>query len=191
MLVLENQLAATNDTVEAVSLKAEKYDDALFEEVRQQLSSAIGEAMLVRIELDRLAATTDEKIDRATLRMAEIEALLTDEMDVTASVQLERLEELERALSELNPDQFVRHSDPTAGATINEVVMEATSSPFAASMTPVSSPTAEVAQAEPTPAPVAVPPAPPVSAPPAPAFSLPSLSLPTLPTLPTNPSASF
>jgi hypothetical protein len=44
--------------------------------------------------------------------MTEIEALLTDEMDVSAAVQLERLEELERAYAELNPDQFVRRSDP-------------------------------------------------------------------------------
>ena len=56
MLVLENQLAATNDAVEAVSLKAEKYDDALFEEVRQQLSSAIGEAMLAEVDADGLLA---------------------------------------------------------------------------------------------------------------------------------------
>ena len=44
--------------------------------------------------------------------MAEIEALLADEMDVSASVQLERLEELERALIALDPDQFVRKTDP-------------------------------------------------------------------------------
>ena len=70
--------------------------------------------MLVRIEIDRMAANTDEKLDKATLRMAEIEAQLADEMDVSAAVQLERLEELERAIVELNPDQFVRKTDPGA-----------------------------------------------------------------------------
>jgi hypothetical protein len=40
--------------------------------------------------------------------------LLTDEMDVSTAVQLERLEELERAFAELNPDQFVRRTDPGA-----------------------------------------------------------------------------
>ena len=54
-------------------------------------------------------------VGKSALRMAEIEALLTDEMDVSASVQLERLEELERALTALDPDQFVRKSDPNAG----------------------------------------------------------------------------
>jgi hypothetical protein len=47
--------------------------------------------------------------------MAEIEAMLADEMDVSASVQLERLEELERALTALDPDQFVRKNE--TGAT--------------------------------------------------------------------------
>ena len=44
----------------------------------------------------------------------EIESLLGDEMDVSASVQLERLDELERAISALDPDQFVRKVDPNA-----------------------------------------------------------------------------
>ena len=72
--------------------------------------------MLVRIEIDRVSATTDERLDRASLRMAEIESLLGDEMDVSATVQLERLDELERAISALDPDQFVRKVDPGANA---------------------------------------------------------------------------
>ena len=78
------------------------------------MSAAVGEAMLVRIEMDRVKDTLEEKFDKSALRMAEIEALLADEMDVSAAVQLERLEELERAIAELNPDQFVRKTDPTA-----------------------------------------------------------------------------
>ena len=34
--------------------------------MKDQLSAAVGEAMLVRIEIDRLASTTDEKLDKAT-----------------------------------------------------------------------------------------------------------------------------
>jgi hypothetical protein len=79
--------------------------------MKEQLSAAVGEAMLVRIEVDRVVAATDEKIGKSVLRMAEIEALLADEMDVSASVQLERLEELERALTALDPDQFMRKSE--------------------------------------------------------------------------------
>ncbi|MCX6541637.1 MAG: hypothetical protein NTX77_08550, partial [Actinobacteria bacterium] len=35
-------------------------------------------------------------------------------MDVNTAVQLERLEEIERALIELDPNQFVRKEDPNA-----------------------------------------------------------------------------
>ncbi len=117
MLELENTLLAHQDHLNRLTDEVGKIDDRAIIEVKEQLSAAIGEAMLVRIEIDRLAANTDEKIDKATLRMAEIEGLLSDEMDVSAAVQLERLEELERAVIELNPDQFVRKSDPGANTT--------------------------------------------------------------------------
>ena len=187
MLELENRLFATNDAIDAVRAKTESFDDSVFTEVREQLSSAVGEAMLVRIELDRLAGTTDEKLDRTNLRMAEIEALLSDEMDVSAAVQLERLEEIERALAELDPDMFVRHTDPTAGVRTHEVAAEAGFSPAPASAAPVGSfdPPHETSNATShhTPSPSHTEPAP--------AFSVPTLTLPTLPSLPTHPSASF
>lgn len=116
MLELENTLYSHDDRLAALAEQVGKVDEKAIQEVRDQLSAAVGEAMLVRIEIDRLSQNTDEKIDKATLRMAEIEAQLADEMDVSAAVQLERLEELERAIIELNPDQFVRKSDPQAGA---------------------------------------------------------------------------
>jgi hypothetical protein len=113
MLELENRLYETTDVITVLSERVNKVDENALNEVREQLSAAVGEAMLVRIELDRVTAHNDEKVDKATLRMAEIEALLADDMDVNAAVQLERLEELERAITELNPDQFVRKTDPT------------------------------------------------------------------------------
>ncbi len=112
MLGLENRLYEHDDRLTALATEVAKVDERALAEVKEQLSSAIGEAMLVRIELDRLAADTDEKIDKSTLRMAEIEAQLADTMDVSAAVQLERLEELERAIIELDPNQFVRRTDP-------------------------------------------------------------------------------
>jgi hypothetical protein len=83
--------------------------------VKEQLSSAVGEAMLVRIEVDRFIAAQEERFDATALRMTEIEAQLADTMDVSEAVQLERLEEIERALIELNPNQFVRKVEATAG----------------------------------------------------------------------------
>jgi len=119
MLELENRLYDSNDRLNLLTEQVSKVDEKAIQDVKDQLSAAVGEAMLVRIEIDRLSGTTDEKLDKATLRMAEIEALLADEMDVSSAVQLERLEELERALAELNPDQFVRRTDPgvRAGST--------------------------------------------------------------------------
>ena len=114
MLELENRLYDHNDRLVALAEQVSKVDEQALATVKEQLSSAVGEAMLVRIELDRLAAETDEKFDKSTLRMAEIEAQLSDTMDVSAVVQLERLEELERAIIELNPAQFVRVSDVTS-----------------------------------------------------------------------------
>ncbi|MEY4175883.1 MAG: hypothetical protein RI900_3048 [Actinomycetota bacterium] len=112
LLGLENRLYEHDDRMTAIEAEVAKVDERALGEVKEQLSSAIGEAMLVRIELDRLAADVDEKIDKSTLRMAEIEAQLADTMDVSAAVQLERLEELERAIIDLDPDQFVRRTDP-------------------------------------------------------------------------------
>ena len=181
MLELENRLLDTNDSLDTLRQKTEQFDAGVFDEVREQLSSAIGESMLVRIELDRLTATTDEKIDRATLRMAEIEALLTDEMDVSAAVQLERLEDLERAIAELDPHQFVRHTDPLADVRPHEVAADTAFSPAAVSAAPMAEPIAPPAPIEPVKIDVSAPPV-------LPAFSVPPLSLPTLPTLSATPS---
>lgn len=114
MLELENSLSQVILHTNVLTEQISQVDSKAIESIREQLSAAVGEAMLVRIEIDRVAATTDERLDRAALRMAEIESLLGDEMDVSASVQLERLDELERAISALDPDQFVRKVDPNA-----------------------------------------------------------------------------
>jgi hypothetical protein len=58
---------------------------------------------LVRNELDRVVAASDEKIDKQSIRMSEIEGLLVDHMDVSTSVQLERLDELERQMVLVQP----------------------------------------------------------------------------------------
>ena len=135
MLDLENTLFTTNDQLTALIEQVSSVDDKAMTAMREQLSAAVGEAMLVRIEVDRVVASTEEKIGKNALRMAEIEALLTDEMDVSASVQLERLEELERALTALDPDQFVRKTDPNAGSELARPNVNAT--PESPTLTPV------------------------------------------------------
>ena len=93
-----------------------KVDEEAINAVKEQLSSAVGEAMLVRIEVDRFIAAQEEKFDATAVRMSEIEAQLADTMDVSEAVQLERLEEIERALLELDPNQFVRKVDASSEA---------------------------------------------------------------------------
>lgn len=106
LLELDNRLARHDQLVADLDQRVASIDQSGLDQLKEQMSSTIGEATLVRIELDRAMATTAEKLDKANVRMAEIEGLLSDEMDVNASVQLERLEEIERALAELDPTRF-------------------------------------------------------------------------------------
>lgn len=90
--------------------RAESFDTEALEEFREQVSKAVGEATLVRIELDRFLVATQEKLDHSAVRLAQIEEKVSDAMDVSTAVQLERLDELERQMEMLAP--YV----PAAGA---------------------------------------------------------------------------
>jgi hypothetical protein len=113
---LEAMLLEAGDRMDGMAKDIAKVDEEAINAVKEQLSSAVGEAMLVRIEVDRFVAAQEEKFDSTALRMSEIEAQLADTMDVSEAVQLERLEEIERALIELNPNQFVRKVEASNGA---------------------------------------------------------------------------
>ena len=108
---LDKRLGSINLDLATLSTKVAGIDSDAIDDLKSQMSAAIGESMLVRIELDRVVATNEEKLDKTNVRLGEIEALLTDEMDVGAAVQLERLDELERAIMFLDPDQFVRKDE--------------------------------------------------------------------------------
>jgi hypothetical protein len=112
---LEASLLEAGDRMDSLAADVAKVDEEAINAVKEQLSSAVGEAMLVRIEVDRFIAAQEEKFDTAALRMSEIESQLADTMDVSEAVQLERLEEIERALLELNPNQFVRKVEASTG----------------------------------------------------------------------------
>jgi hypothetical protein len=112
---LDARLLEAGDRMDGLAADVAKVDEEALNAVKDQLSSAVGEAMLVRIEVDRFIASQGEKFDATALRMSEIEAQLADTMDVSEAVQLERLEEIERALIELNPNQFVRKVDVSNG----------------------------------------------------------------------------
>ncbi len=112
---LEASLLESGERMDIMAADIAKVDEEAINAVKEQLSSAVGEAMLVRIEVDRFIAAQEEKFDATSLRMTEIEAQLTDTMDVSEAIQLERLEEIERALLELDPNQFVRKVESASG----------------------------------------------------------------------------
>jgi chromosome segregation ATPase len=114
LLESERRTRSVADAVAQIDLEA-------IDTMKDKLSAAAGEAMLVRIEMERFEKTIGERSDQLAVRLTEVETTLQDTtLDVAASVQLDRLEEIERALAELDPDQFVRRdglpTDPTATA---------------------------------------------------------------------------
>lgn len=123
MTVLNERIAGLDDKsviigreIEEIRQSIEGVDGSELDELKEKLSSAIGEATLVRIEMERLEKGVNEKSDGLAIRVTEVETQLADAtMDVSTAVQLDRLEEIERALIELDPDKFVLKD----GAEIN------------------------------------------------------------------------
>ncbi len=129
---LDESLAVMNDRLSALDDRFVEYDrqikhleseiegidqDAL-DELKEKMSTAAGEAMLVRIEMERLEKGVNERTDSLSVRMTEVETSLQDQvMDVSTAVQLDRLEEIERALAEIDPTQFVRADGPDPTVT--------------------------------------------------------------------------
>lgn len=123
MTVLNERVAALDDRfvtsdrrIDAVAEAVEGVDQEALEELKDKMSSAAGEAMLVRIEMERMEKSVAEKTDGLGVRLTDMEAALQDAtMDVSSAVQLDRLEEIERSLLELDPTKFVLKDG--AGAT--------------------------------------------------------------------------
>jgi uncharacterized phage infection (PIP) family protein YhgE len=108
MAKIETWLQSLDDRLERAREEFAAIDQNAIDELKAQMSTAVGEAMLVRIEMERLERGTNDKFDKVAVRVTEVEAALADAtMDVSTAVQLERLEELERAVMELDPNKFV------------------------------------------------------------------------------------
>lgn len=110
-------------------------DEEAIDEMKEQISSALGQAELVRIEMDRFKVDIEKSIEKSNIRLTELETTVQDQnMDVETAVQLERLEEVERAVLMIDPDQFVRRDEmggdfsPAAnGVSAGSVSVEETS----------------------------------------------------------------
>ena len=93
----------------------ENVDADSIDEIKEKVSSALGQAELVRIEMDRFQETVKDDLDKTTARLTEIETTVQDQhMDVETAVQLERLEEVERAVLMLDPDIIAERNDTAA-----------------------------------------------------------------------------
>lgn len=101
---LDQSLGGLDERIAELREELGAVDAESLDELKEKLSSAAGEAMLVRIDLEHLEKHTNERVESANARLATVESQLADAtMDVSNAVQLERLEELERAVIELSP----------------------------------------------------------------------------------------
>ena len=109
---LDGRFDAIDDRLATLRDEMSQLDSKEFDELKEKLSTAIGEAVLVRIDMERLEKSLAERFDTVALRVTDVESQLADTAaDVGAAVQLERLEELERAVIEIDPTKFVTRSE--------------------------------------------------------------------------------
>ena len=99
-------IAALEQNLESVDVEA-------IDEMKDQVSSAVGEVD-ARAHRDRAVPGVDGRVDGQDRRSDSSKSrrrLQDQHIDVETAVQLERLEEVERALIALDPSQFVRRVD--------------------------------------------------------------------------------
>ena len=120
----DDRFLETDRRIDQIAESVEGIDQDALEELKDKMSSAAGEAMLVRIEMERMEKGVAEKTDGLAVRMTDVETQLQDAtMDVSTAVQLDRLEEIERSLLELNPDQFVRKGESSDESVKNNAAV--------------------------------------------------------------------
>ena len=116
---VEGRFDDVNRAIDGMGARLDSVDVDAIDEMKERVMSAAGEVELVRIEVERFQKTIGESMDKTVGRIVELETQLQEQhMDVETAVQLERLEEVERALLALDPNQFVRRTDahtPSAG----------------------------------------------------------------------------
>ena len=106
------RFADVNRSIDAMGSRLDGLDVDVIDEMKDRVGGLAGEVELVRIEVERFQKSMGDTMDKAVGRIVELETQLQEHhMDVDTSIQLERLEEVERALLALDPGQFVRHEE--------------------------------------------------------------------------------
>ncbi len=117
----EARFNEVTSAIDAITARLDSVDVDAIDEMKDRVASAAGEVELVRIEVDRFKESIGESMDKTVGRIVDIETQLQDQhLDVETAVQLERLEEVERALLALDPSQFVRREEPMAPPSATE-----------------------------------------------------------------------
>ncbi len=102
----------TATKIAAIEQAIQDVDSEAIDEMKERVRSAAGEVELIRIEMDRFKESMGDTMDKTSIRLTEVETQMQDQaLDTETAVQLERLEEVERALIALDPAQFVRVDD--------------------------------------------------------------------------------
>ena len=108
----ESRFADVDAALAAMTAKFASVDVDAIDEMKDRMTGVAGEVELIRIETERFQESMGESLDKTNLRVVELETQMQEQhLDVETAVQLERLEEVERALIALDPGQFVRRTD--------------------------------------------------------------------------------
>lgn len=115
---IDTRFHELNRSIDSFATRLDAVDIDALDEMKDRFSAVAGEVELLRIEAERFEKSMGDTMDKAVGRIVELETQLQEQhLDVETAVQLERLEEVERALIALDPNQFVRRSDAGAGSS--------------------------------------------------------------------------
>lgn len=115
----DSRFADINASLDAFAGRLDAVDIDALDDLKDRFGGVAGEVELIRIETERFQESMGASMDKALGRIVELETQLQEQhLDVETAVQLERLEEVERALIALDPAQFVRR-DEVAGPGAN------------------------------------------------------------------------
>jgi hypothetical protein len=108
----EGRFDEVKASIDALAARLDGVDVDAIDDLKDRVASAAGAAEIVRIEVERFQKSMGESLDKTLGRIVELEIRLQEQhLDVETAVQLERLEEVERALIALDPGQFVRREE--------------------------------------------------------------------------------
>lgn len=140
----DSKFTDVESTIADLRTQMENVDEEAIDEMKDKISSALGQAELVRIEMERFQETIKGSLDKTAVRLTEIETTVQEQaMDVETAVQLERLEEVERAVLMLDPDIIRSRNDahePAGPAPFEQMADHFEAPPASA---PLSPPTAD------------------------------------------------